>query len=113
MFLIALALATQDQADRWVHVGGSPGQYEEYLDTASVKRSGDKVNLWTRRDFAVGQVTGWNELELDCSTRTETIIAWVRDERGTVSHNVVRPHRGPAPIPPSSVAEKIFNIACG
>ena len=112
MFLTALALSTAVQPDRWVHVGGSPNVYEEYLDKESVTRSGDKVTLWTRRDFARDQGTAWNELELDCSARTETILAWVRDDRGTVSHNVVRPHRGPAPIPPKSVEERIFNLAC-
>jgi hypothetical protein len=84
----------------------------EYLDKEGVARSGDKVTLWTRRDLARGQGTAWNEIEFDCSARTDTILAWVRDERGTVSHNVVRPPRGPAPIPPKSVAERIFDIAC-
>ena len=112
MFLTALALSAAVQPERWVHVGGSPNLYEEYLDKESVERSGNKVTLWTRRDFARDQVTAWNEIELDCSARTDTIMAWVRDERGTVSHNVVRPHRAAAPIPRGSVAERIFNIAC-
>ncbi len=56
MFLTALALTASGlsaavQPDRWVHVGGSPGLYEEHLDKESVTRSGDKVTLWTRRDF--------------------------------------------------------------
>jgi hypothetical protein len=112
MFLTALALSMAIQAERWVHVGGSPNLYEEYLDRESVKRSGDKVTLWTRRDFVRGKGTAWNEIEFDCSSRTETILAYVRDERGTISHNVVRPHRAAAPIPPKSVTERIFSIAC-
>jgi hypothetical protein len=112
MFLTALALSAAIQADRWIHVGRSPDGHEEYLDKESVRRSGDKVHLWTRRDLAGGQGTAWNEIELDCAARTDTILAWVRDDRGTVSHNVERPHRGPAPIPPNSVAERIFEIAC-
>ena len=112
MFLTALALSTTVQPDRWIHVGGSPNLYEEYLDEESVRRSGDKVTVWTRRDFARGQGTAWNEIELDCAARRETILAYVRDDRGIISHNVVRPHRESAPIPPKSVAERIFNIAC-
>ena len=112
MLLAALALATVIPPDRWVHVGGSTDLYEEYLDTESVRRSGDKVTLWTRRDFVRDQGTAWNEIEFDCSARTETILAWVRDDNGTVSHNVVRPHREAAPIPRGSVEERIFNIAC-
>jgi hypothetical protein len=111
MFLTALTLSAMIQPDRWVHVGGSPKVYEEYLDRESVRRSGDKVSLWTRRDY-LDRVTFWNEIEFDCSARTETIIAWIRDEGGTISHNDVRPHRAAAPIPAKSAAEKIFDIAC-
>jgi hypothetical protein len=32
MLLTALALSALIQPDRWVHVGGSPDAYEEYLD---------------------------------------------------------------------------------
>ena len=112
MFLIAAALAMAAPPERWVHVGGSADLYEEYLDTQSLRRSGDKVTLWTRRDFALGRATSWNELEFDCSRRTQTILAYIRDEGGTVSHNVVRPHREASRIPRKSVEERIFQIAC-
>jgi hypothetical protein len=112
MFLTAAALSVATPPDRWVPVGGRADLYEEYLDTQSVMRTGDKVMLWTRRDFALGKGTAWMEIEMNCSTRTETIVAWIRDEGGSVSHNVVRPHREAAPIPPKSSAEKIFQIAC-
>lgn len=112
MFLTALILAAMIQPDRWIHVGGSTDLYEEYLDTDSVKRSGDKVTVWTRRDLARDQGTAWNEIEFDCSRRTETILAWIRDDGRTVTHNVVRPHRKSSPIPPQSVEERIFKLAC-
>jgi hypothetical protein len=112
MFLIAVALATVSSPDRWVHVGSSANLYEEYLDKESVRRIGDKVTLWTRRDFVRDQGTAWNELEFDCSKRTETVLAYIRDEGGTISHNVVRPHREASPIPAKSVGERMFNIAC-
>ena len=104
--------ASAAQADRWVHVGGIANQYEEYLDKESVRRTGDKVTLWTRRDPVLGKGTAWNELELDCSARTETILAWIRDDGGIVSHNSVRPHREALPIRSGSVEEKLFDLAC-
>ena len=110
--LIELLLLVAFQQDRWVHVGGGPNSHAEYLDRESVTRSGDKVTVWTRRDFALGQGTAWHEIEFDCSARTETILAYVRDDGRTVSHNVVRPHRGSSPIAPDSVAERIFDIVC-
>jgi hypothetical protein len=112
MFLIAVALATASPAERWVPLGGSASQYEDYLDRESVRRIGDRVTLWTRREFVPDRGTAWNELELDCSRRTETVLAHIRDDRGTISHNSVRPHRAASPIPPGSLEEKIFNIAC-
>ncbi len=112
MFLIALALSAMLQPDRWVHVGGSANVYEEYLDKESLRRSGDRVTVWTRRDFVRDGGTAWHEIEYDCAARTETILAYIRDDRGTVSHNVARPHREASPIPPGSVEERIFNLAC-
>jgi hypothetical protein len=70
------------------------------------------VALWTRRDLVRERATLWHEIELDCAARTQTIMAWVRDDQGTVSHNDVRPHREASPISPNSVEEKIFDIAC-
>ncbi len=112
MFLMAVAFAMAAPPDRWVHVGGSTDLYEEYVDKESVRRNGGKVTLWTRRDFALDRGTSWNELEVDCWARTETILAYIRDDRGTISHNVVRPHRKASPISAKSVEERIFNIAC-
>lgn len=112
MFLIAVALSAVAPPDRWVHVGGSASHFEEYLDKASVERTGNKVTLWTRRDFLLGRGTAWNELEFDCSARTEAILAYVRDDGGTISHNVARPHRKASDIAPNSVEERIFNIVC-
>ena len=111
MILIALVLSAAT-ADRWVHVGVGPNLYEEYVDTESITRNGDKVILWTRRDLVLDPGTAWTELELDCRMRTETILAYIRDDRRLVSHNMVRPHREASVIPPDSVAERIFNIAC-
>jgi hypothetical protein len=112
MLLIALALSAVTLTDRWVHVGGSTNLYEDYVDQDSVRRSGDKVTLWTRRDFVRDQGTAWNELEFDCRMRTETILAYIRDDGRSVSHNAVRPHREASPLPSNSVAESIFNLAC-
>jgi hypothetical protein len=112
MLLIVAVLSGLTLTDRWAHVGGSTNLYEEYIDNESVRRSGDKVTLWTRRDFVSGQGTAWNELEFDCRMRTETILAFIRDDGRSVSHSVVRPHREAAPIAPKSMEESIFNIAC-
>lgn len=109
MFLIALALSSV-QADRWVPIGG--GTDAVYLDKQSLRRSGDKVTAFTRRDIPAEKATFWKEIEFDCAAKTETIVAWIRDDAGTISHNEVRPHRAAAPIPPNSAEEKAFRLAC-
>jgi hypothetical protein len=112
MFLIALALWTTTPPDRWVHVGGETNVYEEYLDKESISRSGEKVTAWTRRDFLRDGGFEWNELEFDCSKRTGTVVAYIRDDGRTVTHNDVRPHREASPVARNSVEETIFDIAC-
>lgn len=112
MTLIFLVLSAATPADRWVHVAGGPTSHGEYVDTQSIKRNGDKVTLWTRRDLVNGQGTAWNELELDCRMKTETILAYIQDDGRSVSHNPVRPHREASLIPRDSGAEKILAIAC-
>ena len=110
--LAGLALSAVIQPERWVHVGTHANSHEEYLDRESVKRSGDKVTLWTRRDLVQNQGTAWHEIELDCAATTETILAFIRDDGRSISHNVARPHRKSSPIAPGSVEERIFDIAC-
>jgi hypothetical protein len=109
---MALALLTAVEPERWVHVGGSAGAYEEYLDRASIKRNAKKVTLWTRRDFVQDRGTAWNEIEFDCATKRETILAYVRDDGKSISHNMVRPHRESSPVSPGSVEERIFDMVC-
>jgi hypothetical protein len=109
--VMACALSMTEQTARWVSLGGG-NAYQDYLDQDSVKRSGDTVTLWTRRDSVTKQRTAWNEIEVDCSSKRDTILAYVQDDAGTVSHNIVRPHRGSTAIPPDSIAERIFNLVC-
>lgn len=110
-FLMACALSMTMQSDRWIPLGGSIA-YQDYLDQESIKRSGNKVMLWTRRDFVKQQRTAWNEIEVDCSNKRDTILAYVQDDAGTISHNIVRPHRKSTAIPSNSVEERIFDRVC-
>ncbi len=113
MILTLLVLSATLEPERWVRVGGSPDRFDEFVDKQSITRRGDKAVVWTRRDFAQGRGTAWNEIEFDCPGRKETILAWVRDDGKSVSHNVDRPHRGPAAVEPGSLQERIFKLACG
>jgi hypothetical protein len=111
-FVMAFALSILMPSERWVPVGDSSAAYRDYLDRESIKRNGNKVTLWTRRDYLTQQRTAWNEIEVDCLRKRDTILAYVQDDAGTVSHNIVRPHRGPTPIQPSSGGERIFYLVC-
>ena len=110
--LMACALSLAARSDRWGPLGGGGNEYQDYLDQESVKRSGNKVTLWTRRDFVTQQRTVWHEIEVDCSSKRRTILAYVQDDAGTISHNATRPHRGAAAIPPDSIEQRIFDLVC-
>jgi Surface-adhesin protein E len=113
MFLIVLAITLAAPAERWVRIGGSANLYEEFLDKESVTRTGDKVTLWTRRDFARGGGIVWHEIEIDCARKEAAIVAFIRDDAGIVSHNDARPYKAASTISPGSVEEELFNLACG
>jgi hypothetical protein len=108
----AFAPSTALQADRWVSIGGSASAYREYVDKQSISRNGDKATLWTRSESALGEETAWKEMEFDCSVRMHTILAYIRDDRGTITHNVDRPHQKSSPVQPASVEERNFNLVC-
>lgn len=111
-FVMAFMLSMLTPSDRWVPVGDGSAAYRDYLDRESIKRSGDKVTLWTRRDYVTQQRTAWNEIEVDCLRKRDTVLAYVQDDAGTVSHNIVRPHRASTAILPDSVEEGIFDLVC-
>lgn len=111
-FVIALTLSMLLTFERWVPIGDNRGEYRDYLDRESIKRSGNKASLWTRRDYATQQRTAWKEIEVDCLRKRDTILAYVQDDAGTISHNTVRPHRGSTAILPNSVEDKIFELVC-
>jgi hypothetical protein len=110
--LAAMMMSVAVTTERWVRISGSDGTHWDYLDRHSLKRDGNKVTLWTRRDFARQQRTLWHEIEVDCAAKSDTISAWVEDNDGAVTHNLVRPHRPSATIPPNSLGQSIFDLVC-
>lgn len=111
-FLMALMMSVAVPTERWVPVSGGDGTHRDHLDRQSLQRNGDKVTLWTRRDFAGQQRTLWYEIEVNCAAKSDIILAWVEDNAGAVTHNVVRPHRPSATIPPNSLGQSIFDLVC-
>lgn len=109
---MAFAFAMVTPSERWIPIGESGIASRDYLDRESIQRSGDTVTLWTRRDFVTQQRTAWNEIEVDCANKRDTILAYVQDDAGTVSHNIARPHRRSTEIPPHSIGERIFDLVC-
>lgn len=112
MLLTALFLSLDAQPERWVHLGGGAGAPSEYLDKDSIVRADPFVTVWTRRDVRPDGVTLWHELKVDCATRRVSILGYVRDERGTVSHNDARPHRDFRPVRSGTGEERVFRMVC-
>ena len=110
--LAAMMMSVAVPIDRWIPVSGNDGTQRDYLDRHSIQRNGHKVTLWTRRDFDGQQRTLWHEIEVDCAAKRDTIIAWVEDNAGAVTHNPNRPHRPSAPISPNSLGQFVFDLVC-
>lgn len=110
--LAAMMMSVPVPTDRWILVSGTDGPQRDYLDRHSIQRNGNKVTTWTKRDFAGQQRILWHEIEVDCAAKSDTIIAWVEDNAGAVTHNLVRPHRPSATIPPNSLGQSIFDLVC-
>jgi hypothetical protein len=100
------------QSERWIPVGGSANLHEDYLDQVSIAVLGAKVTAWAKRESVSEHSTEWYELEFDCSMRTVTILAQIRNARGIISHSSARPHRAASPIHPGSVDDRSFKIVC-
>lgn len=99
-------------ADRWVHVGHGTDRTEEYVDRESIERNGDKVTLWTRSESRPERSIVWKEWEFDCAKKLQSVLAYISDDQGTISHNVARPHREASPILQGSVEEMIYAKVC-
>ena len=97
---------------------------DTYVDLSTIRKSGDRVKMWDLLDFKVVQtVNGQRFLsmqgqdEYDCKEETSrhlAIIAYSKNMgAGEAIYSTGAMHQEPRPIPPGSVLEVKFKVACG
>jgi len=98
--------------------------YIQYVDRATIRKSGNLVKMWGLRDFKTMQKSGAGDsylsskaqLEYDCKEEKARILAfsWFSGQMG--NGNVVVSNFDTdiwTPIFPNSIGEVLWKIACG
>ena len=125
--LIAALLAvfsTSVMAEWTKIIDGNTGTDTIYADHSTIRKSGNKVKMWLLYDTKVAQtVEGMRYLsmseqdEYDCKEETRRVLALIAYSKnmgaGEVVHTTGAIHEEPRPIPPGSMVEGIFKVACG
>ena len=82
LMMLMLLVSTNVLAVDWVKTGGTD-DFDKYLNPQSIRRDGNKVKVWTLKDYKSGQVLGDNKTrffsdvlryEYDCFEDTNRLI---------------------------------------
>lgn len=113
---IALALAAQGDAARWVQLD-QDGERTNYIDSLNIRVAGDRRMIWQRVDYATarpdGATTVLYEVEIVCSARTMALLSVARRDRNGGLLGTHAYSGGPQePILPDTVGELYLDAAC-
>jgi hypothetical protein len=111
---IALALVAQADTGRWIQVAQTARQTAN-IDARTIRVVGNKRIIWQRLDLHTprpnGVSTDFNNVEIDCSARTLTLLGGTgRGRNGQVIENYAALE--PIAASPNSVGEAFVDFAC-
>jgi hypothetical protein len=119
---VMLALAGTTARAAWEDWGGTRN-FDQYIDRATIRSSGELVKMWTMLDFKAIQTTAGDSYlsektlsEYDCKEDRKRSLAfyWYGGQMGAggvvYSNENVGKWR---PVVPGSVAESTWKVACG
>lgn len=128
ILLAVLLLNVTSAWAEWVlldHSAGG-GQFDVYIDPATIRQSGDMVKGWTLNDYKTEQVIKSNgkrylsfkrQLEFNCkdeSLRTlYYIVHYGQMGTGDIVDRIDGSDNKFRPIAPGTVSENLWNSACG
>ena len=125
LIAVLLAVFSTSVMAEWTRVSGSDTDTSTaYADLSTIRKSGNKVKMWVLLDYKVVRtVDGMrylsmtNQFEYDCKEETSRILAFLWYSKnmgaGEVVYTSGAMHEEPRPIPPGSMIEGIFKVACG
>ena len=125
LIAVLLAVFSTSVLAEWTMVGGDDiGTI--YADLSTIRKSGDKVKMWTLVDYKVVQIFKGNDTrflsmtmqeEHDCKEDTSKLLTLNEYSKNMGAGEVVyvsgAMHGEPRPIAPGSWGESKFKVACG
>ena len=119
-----LAVFSTNVLAEWTRLG-SADNVTIYADLSTIRKSGDKVKMWHLMDEEVVKIdkndgtrylSQASQNEYDCKEETARRWALVWYSRnmghGEVVYTSGAMHEEPRPVPPDSVLEALFKLAC-
>lgn len=122
MILVAVLISSGASAE-WSRVTGS-GSVDTYIDLSTVRRDGDKVKLWTMRNYKTPQdpqeedkhLSTKEQHELDCKEeqRRPLFLTAYSGEKGTgkVVYNINDSNNKWGAIAPGTVGRGLLEVGC-
>ena len=118
-----LAVFSTSVMAEWTEVGGNDTK-TTYADLSTIRKSGDRVKIWSLFDFIVVQTVNGKrflstavQYEYDCKEEISRKLAFNVYSKnmgaGEVVHTSGAIHEEPHPIPPGSIENSLFKVACG
>jgi hypothetical protein len=123
ILMILLAFISNVGMAEWTKVN-LDDEMTTYVDLATIRKNGYLVKMWTLIDYKTVQQSGSNkflsmmgQIEYDCKEEQfralETTLFSSNMVEGKVLYSRNNSNLDWSPVPPGSVAETNFQIACG
>lgn len=121
---LILAIVSSNAIAEWVAVGTTAGS-TYYANPNTIRKSGNKVKMWTLIDYNSTQIgaTGDKFLSLkfqeenDCKEEQRRLLYYSFHSenmgRGDVVNIEQKPDKNWKPFPPESMGESLWKFACG
>ena len=119
---LVLALVSTGVMAEWTSVGRADDS-DVYVDLATIRKAGSKVNMWDLKDFQAAQggagakfLSKKTQLEYDCKERQSRRLAVILSGENMGAGVVVDSYSGTPgkwqPVQSGSVVEALWKIAC-
>jgi len=124
ILMVLLAVVSSSAMAEWVAVGTAVGS-THYANPNTIRKSGNKVKMWSLIDFnSVQEVSADTKFlsqktqqEYDCKEeqRRTLYFSWHSEKmgKGVIAHLDDEPDKNWSPIPPESANEILWKFACG
>ena len=119
------ASAASAASAEWTAVGGT-GELIQYVDRATIRKSGNLVKMWDLADYktvrtspstGVSYFSDKGQREYDCKEEKVRQLAftWFDGQMGSgkVVYNTSETSMKWSPIQPGSIGEALWKVACG